>query len=149
VGVFEWARRSVPMLEHPNYGPLRASERSDGGPWLWETLDLLHTSRGDADLGFEAGASGPGPSHEAQLEEIVADLDPLTHAAAPLIDLKLGGRFERRLADDPWDALEWQGALLTGSPGVFRLHYSCRSCPDAMITVLFEESRPFDVQIDD
>jgi hypothetical protein len=137
------------MLEHPDFGPLRASGRADGGRWLWEALDLHHTPRGDADLGFEAGASGPGPGHEAQLEEIIADLDPLTDAAAPMIDSKLGGRFERSLGSDPWDQLEWHGALLTGSPGVFRLHYSCRSYPDAMITVGFADSRPTDVEVCD
>lgn len=148
MGVVEWARRSVPMLEHPEFGPLRASERGDGGPWLWEALDLHHTPRGDADLGFEAGASGPGPSHGAQLEEVIADLDPLTAAAAPMIDASLGGWFKQSLAEDPWAELEWHGALLTGSPGAFRLHYSCRTCPEAMITVIFAASRPVDVQID-
>ena len=76
------------MLEHPEFGPLRASEGGDGAPWLWEALDLHHTPRGDADLGFEAGASGPGPSHRGQLDAVIADLDPLTAAAAPMIDFE-------------------------------------------------------------
>ena len=149
MGVFEWARRSVPMMEHPNFGPLRASVRGDGGPWLWETLQLLDTPRGEADLGFEAGSSGPGASHEAQLDEIVSNLDRLTAAAAPMIDVKLGGCLEHSIGDDPWSELEWQGARLTGRNGDFQLHYSCRSWPDAMVTVSFEGRRPVSVQIDD
>ena len=149
MGVLEWARRSVPMVEHPSFGPLRASVRGDGGPWLWEALDLRDTPRGEADLGFEAGSSGPGPAHVAQLDEIVADLDQLTAAAAPIIDLKLGGWLERSLGDDPWSELEWQGARVTGRPGEFKLHYSCRSWSDALITVTFEDGKPIGVQIDD
>ena len=100
-------------------------------------------------MGFEAGASGPGPSHEAQFDEIIDELDSLTAAAAPLIDVRLGGWIERRLADDPWSELEWQGARLTGRPGEFQLHYSCRSWPDAMVIVNFDGSQPAGVQIDD
>jgi len=137
------------MMEHPSFGPLRASERGDGGPCLWEALDLHDTPRGEVDLGFEAGSSGPGPSHAAQLDEIVADLDRLTAAAAPMIDVKLGGWLERSLGNDPWSELEWQGARVTGRTGEFQLHYSCRSWPDALVTVAFEDCRPVGVQIDD
>jgi hypothetical protein len=137
------------MMEHPSFGTLRASVRGNGGPWLWEALDLHHTPRGESDLGFEAGASGPGSSHAAQLDEIVADLDGLTAAAAPMIDVKLGGCLDRSLGDDPWSELEWHGARLTGRAGDFQLHYSCRSWPDALVTVTFEGRRPVRVQIDD
>jgi hypothetical protein len=137
------------MMEHPSFGALRASVRRDRGRWLWEALDLVQTRRGDADLGFEAGASGPGPSHQAQLEEVIADLGPLTAAAAPMIDVKLGGWLDRSLGDDPWSELEWRGARLTGRAGDFQLHYSCRSWPDALVTVTFERRRPVRVQIDD
>lgn len=137
------------MMEHPDFGPLRASERGDGAPWLWEALDLHDTPRGQADLGFEAGASGPGSSHVAQLDQILAELDPLTAAAAPMIDVKLGGCLERSLGDDPWTELEWHGARLTGRDGDFQLHYACRSWPDALVTVTYEDRKPIAVQIDD
>lgn len=149
MGVFEWARRSVPMMEHPSFGPLRASVHGDGGPWLWESLNLLDTSRGEADLGFEAGSSGPGASHEAQLDEIVADLDVLTASAAQMIDLKLSGCLERSLGDNPWSELEWQGARLTGRSGDFQLHYSCRSWPEALVAVMFQDRQPVGIRIDD
>lgn len=149
MGVLEWTRKYVPMMEHPFFGPLRASIRGEGGTWVWEALELHSTRRGDADLGFEAGTSGPGTSHETQLDEIVCDLDRLTAAAAPIIDVKLGGWLERSLADDPWAELEWQGARLTGRTGDFQLHYSCRSWPDAMVNVIFEAGRPARLEIDD
>jgi len=114
-----------------------------------EALELLQTPRGDADLAFEAGASGPGPSHETQLAQILTELDPLTADAAPIIDAKLGGWLERSLADDPWTELEWRGGRLTGRSGQFQLHYSCASRPDAMISVSFEAAKPVAVQIDD
>ena len=147
--MLEWTRKPVPMIEHPVFGRLRASVRGDGGRWLWESLDLLPTSRGEADLSFQAGPSGPDPSHEVQLHEIVAALDPLTAAAAPMIDVNLGGWLERSIGDDPWTELEWRGACLTGSPDVFDLHYSSRSGPEALIMVRFEAAEPVAVRIDD
>lgn len=137
------------MIDHPAFGPLRASACSHGGPWLWEALDLLNTSRGDADLGFEAGASGPGPAHETQLEEIVDELERLTAAAAPLVGRNIVGRIGGMLSNEPWAQLEWQGARLTGRSGEFHLHYWCKSWPDAMVTVAFEGGRPVGVSIDD
>ena len=51
--------------------------------------------------GSRPGRPAPGPSHGAQLDAVIADLDPLTAAAAPMINSSLGGWFEQSLAERP------------------------------------------------
>src|SRR3954447_25145263 len=99
-----WRRDGpAPVIDHRRFGPMRASFRPESDAFTWECLDLLPTPRGAADIELEAGAWGPVTAHEQQLGEIVANLDELTRAAAPLIASTLG----------EVSALEWQGALLT------------------------------------
>jgi hypothetical protein len=150
VSWFESLRHAAaPVIDHSAFGPLRASVCEGDDRWLWEALDLLPTERGRVDLAFEAGPDGPGAAQQAQLEAIVANLDVLTRAAAPKIFARLAGSLDRPVAGDPWAELEWQGAQLTDRDGDFRLHYSCKSWPDAMISVHFERVKPTLVQIDD
>jgi hypothetical protein len=137
------------VIDHPYFGPVRASLRTSGGESLWEALDLLNTPRGRIDLAFEAGPEGPGWAHEAQLRAVVAEIDTLTRAAAPMVFERLAAWLERPPADNLSADLEWQGACLTGRPGEFHLHYSCPSWPDSMITVRFDQSRPTGVEISD
>lgn len=132
------------MIDHPTFGPVRATPRRAGRPWLWQALDLVETPRGRADIAFEAGAEGPGEAHRAQLHEIVHRLDALTEAAGPLILDRLS---RQGAAVEPWAELEWRGACLTGKQGEFELEYSCRSRPES-IAVRFERSQPVAVQLE-
>ncbi len=138
---------AAPVMDHLRFGPLRASGRFDNGRWHWEALELIETRRGHADLSFDAGPDGPGSAHEAQLAALVAQLDPLTGAAAPEIRSALADVLELSL-ESPWTELEWAGAHLTGEEGTFRLHYACKRWHDAMITVGFEQSELRRVQIE-
>lgn len=143
-GLESLRRAAAPMVDHPAFGLVRATPCPAGGPWLWESLELFETRRGSVDLGFEAGPEGPGDAHRVQLEAIVAQLDALTAAAAPMIFDHLDGLEASAL---PWAELEWRGACLTGRRGEFRLEYSCRSRPDS-VAVRFERSQPVAVEID-
>ena len=131
----------APVLDLRRFGPIRASFCRDSDGFLWESLDLVHTQRGLADLAFEAGAWGPTAAHEQQLDTITANLDVLTESAAQAIAGALGGAFEHCLRD-PWRGLEWQGARLTGRDGTFQLHYWWTSGTESLVTVSFEQSRP-------
>src|SRR5690349_9099778 len=110
-GLESLRRAAAPMVDHPLFGLVRATPCPAGGPWLWESLELFETRRGSVDLGFEAGSEGPGDAHRAQLEAILAQLDALTTAAAPMIVDQLGGSGP---PIQPWAELEWRGACLTG-----------------------------------
>jgi hypothetical protein len=149
VGGFESLRSAVSVIDHPLFGPLRASPRTGNGQPLWEALELLNTPQGQVDLSFAAGPEGPDTTHEAQLKEVLTQSDSLTRAAAPLVFARLSAWLESAPADNLWADLDWQGACLTGRPGEFHLHYSCRSWPDSMVTVRFEGSRPTAVEIVD
>jgi hypothetical protein len=149
VGGFESLRSAASVIDHPLFGPLRATPRTGGGDALWEALELLKTPRGPVDLSFAAGPDGPGVAHEGQLKEVLAQSDSLTRAAAPMVFARLSAWLESPPADNLWADLDWQGACLTGRPGEFHLHYSCRSWPDSMITVRFEGSCPTAVEIVD
>ena len=139
---------AVPVMDHPSFGPLRASGSADGHSWRWEALELIETQCGQADLSFAAGPDGPGRDHEHQFTALVDELDQLTAAAVPGISSVVGECLELS-RHDPWATLEWEGAHLTGKDGAFELHYACKTWPDAMITVRFEQSRPVVVELDD
>ena len=149
MGGFESLRSAASVIDHPYFGPVRATPRNGGGQSLWEALELLKTPRGRIDLAFAAGPEGPGQSHEDQLKLVVAQLDSLTRAAAPIVFERLSAWLDAPPPDSLWADLDWQGACLTGRPGEFQLHFSCRSCPESMITVRFERSRPTAVEVDD
>ena len=135
-----WRREGpAPVINHCRFGPVRASFRPGSDAFAWECLDLTTTPRGLADLELEAGAWGPGTVHEQQLDEVVANLDALTRAAERLIATTLGAI----------SALEWQGALLTGRPGSFQLHYWCTITSEILVSVSFEQSQPRQVEIHD
>lgn len=136
------------VIDHPAFGSLRAASCTVAGVSRWEALELLATTRGYADFSFDAGRDGPGAAHEAQFAIVLADLDRLTMAAAPAIRSSLPECVGLSPAD-PWAQLEWQGAHLTGEEGTFNLHYACRSWPEALIIVGFEQSAPALVQIED
>ena len=78
---------------------------------------------------------------------LVTQLDHLTAGAAADISSTVGECLELS-QHDPWAALEWDGAHLTGEEGAFELHYVCKSWPEAMITVRFEGSVPVHVELD-
>ena len=139
---------AVPVIDHPCFGPLRASSRLDHGRWRWEALELIETRHGQADLSFEAGPDGPDRAHEEQLAALIAQLDGLTAVATPDIRSAVADCLEVSQVD-PWAALEWEGGHLTGEDGAFELHYACKGWPDAMIRVRFEGSKPVLVEIDD
>ena len=142
----------VPPIEHPRFGKVQPSHRPKEGLWLWETRDFLDTSRGAADVTFEADADGPTEAQEHTWDWILANLDALTTAAAPGVGSELSEWLERPFPSDPWDELEWEGAHLPGDAapgGNFDLSYSSKSWPDAMITVHFEAGQPTIIQIDD
>jgi hypothetical protein len=132
------------MIDHPIFGPVRAAPRRPGRPWLWQSLDLVETPLGRADIAFEASAEGPGEAHRVQLREIVSRLDALTEAAGPLIFDRLS---RQGAAVELWAELEWRGACLTGRQGEFQLEYSCRSRPES-IAVRFEQSQPVAVELE-
>jgi hypothetical protein len=136
------------VVDHPSFGPLRASGRFGEGRWRWDALELIGTLHGQADFSFEAGSDGPGSAHEAQLASLIDQLDRLTAAAAPVIKSALADCHDLPVAD-PWAGLEWEGAHLTGKEGRFEIHYACKGSPDAMIKVHFERSEPILVQLDD
>jgi hypothetical protein len=147
---FDWFQRSpAPVIEHPRLGPLQAAHRPSSGPWLWETLDFVETRRGRADLTFDAGKAGPTKAQEQAWESIIDQIDSLTLAAAALVGPELREWLERPFPVDPWDELQWQGAHISQRLGQFEISYGCRSWPDAMITVHFEQRKPTMVQIDD
>ena len=129
----------APVITHYRFGSMRASFRPERDAFAWACLDLVPTARGLADLEVEAGAWGPSIAHEQQLDEVVASLDTLTTVAAQLVTATLG-----EIA-----ALEWQGALLTGRPGSFQLHYWCSAASELLVIVSFEQSRPRRVEIHD
>lgn len=153
MGWFDWLRKSpTPVIEHPAFGRVRAAHRPESGNWLWETLEFVETPRGPADVGFEAPETGPTPEQERHFDWIVANLDALTVAAAPLVAGELTEWLERPFPANPWDELGWEGVHLTSdaSPdGRWDLSYSSNSWPDAMITVYFERGKPTLVQLDD
>lgn len=139
---------SAPVIDHPSFGPVRASGRVGKGRWNWDALELIETRHGHADLSFEAGPDGPGSAHEVQLAALSDRLDLLTVAATPEIKSALANVLELS-PDSPCTELEWEGAHLTGEEGTFRLNYACERWPDAMITVRFERWKPGLVQIED
>lgn len=141
-GIESLRRTVAPMIDHQAFGPMRASP-CERGQWVWESLELLDTDRGKIDLAFEAGPEGPGVRHRAQLSAILALVDSLTRAAAPLIFAELA-----EAADNRWTELVWRGAYVTGREGEFRLEYSCRNWPDSMITAHFEGSTPAQVDVE-
>ena len=153
MGWFDRLRKvPTPVIEHPKFGRVRAAHRPATGFWLWETLDFVTTPRGPADIGFDAPETGPTPDQERHFDWIVANLDQLTMAAAPMIAAELKEWPVRFASDDPWEELEWQGAHLTmnNSPeGDWQIAYGCKSWPDAMITAYFEGGRPSLIQLDD
>ena len=69
----------APVLDLRRFGPIRASFCRDSVGFLWESLDLVHTQRGLADLAFEAGLLG-GPAYS----------------------YGYGGCYVRRLVPTPW-----------------------------------------------
>lgn len=143
------SRRGTPALviDHDAFGLVRASGCDVDGSWLWESLDLLDTYRGRADLTYSAGPDGPGPAHRAQLDVLLHGLDALTEAAAPLVLRELAGLGCQFRADSPRMELEWCGAHLTNRAGEFCLDYSARNWPHSLITVEFEQARPTCVRI--
>ena len=154
MGWFDWLRSTpAPVIDHPLFGQVRASHRPRQGSWLWETLGLVATPRGDGGLTFDAGENGPNVSHERQWNTIIKQLDSLTEAAAPLIASDLSHWDEVPFDPaSPWDELEWDGAHLggdTSSQDEIALCYGCRHWPDALITVYFENGRPVLSQLDD
>lgn len=135
-----WRREGpAPVINHRSFGPMRAAFRPESDAFTWECLDLVPTARGPADLELEAGAWGPATAHEQQLDEVIANLDALTRAAARLITKTLG----------EVSMLEWQGALLTGRQGSFQLHYWCTIDFELLVTVSFEQSQPRLVEVHD
>jgi hypothetical protein len=138
VSEFEWLSGAAsPVVDHPAFGLLRGTP-SRNGAWLWQSLDLVDTPRGNADIAFEAGADGPTYDHSEQLDHIMDNLDALTAAAAPMIsDRPFGGV----------ETLTWCGARLTGRSGDFQLEYSSRSRPD-LIIVRFEHSQPVAIEVE-
>ena len=140
---------AVPMMDDPDFGPLRASQEGRGATWNWESLDLLNTPRGWADLAFLAGPEGPGDAHRRQLHSVLAQLDSLTRAAAPMIFGQLSQCIEGPPSDNLSADLDWQGAQLTGRPGEFSLHFACRNWPEALVVVRFRGWKPVAVEIDD
>lgn len=122
----------APVIDHRRFGTVRASFHPESAAFLWECLDLVPTPRGLADLEFEAGAWGPTTQHEVQLDDIVANLDALSKAAARLLKATFGQT----------PALEWQGTRLTDRAGTFQLHFWCDTGQEQLITVSFEQSQP-------
>ena len=153
MGWFDWLRKApAPVVDHPVFGRLRAAHRPKDGAWSWETLDLIETPRGLVSVNFDAGESGPGIAHEVQWRGILERLDELTRAAAPLVAGELQHWPVRFDPAAPWDELTWEGADLSGDsmPGnSFALAYGCKSWPDAMITVFFDNDRPIESRLDD
>jgi hypothetical protein len=147
---FDWLRSiPAPVIDHPKFGRVRASYRPKSGLWLWEMLDWLDTPHGRVSATFDAGPTGPGPHHEQAWDEICANVDGLTRKAAPLVASALADWLEKPFPADPWAELGWEGAHLTESSGEFELNYFCKSWPDAMIAVFFEQREPTLVQLDD
>ena len=150
MGWFDWLRRGpAPIKEHPRFGRVRASVRSNDRDWLWEALALIETAAGKLDMTFDAGEDGPDKRHEHQLDQILADRDALTRSAAPLIERELSDFLGKPLPDNPWDELELEFVHLSGRDGEFEMGFSCKSWPDASITAYFEQGRPTIIQIDD
>ena len=150
---FDWLRKApTPVIEHPVFGRLRAAHRPLEGPWSWETLDWVDTPRGHVSVTFDAGEGGPTSAHEAQWNGILAKLDELTSAAAPLIASELKDWEVAFDADAPWAEIIWESADLCGDSQAgdeFALGYACQSWPDAMITIYFEGERPMLSRLDD
>jgi hypothetical protein len=150
---FDWLRKvPAPVIVHPVFGRVRAAHRPANGSWSWETLESIRTPRGKAIVNFDAGEGGPSASHEAQWANILAELDRLTAAAAPLIARELEGFEVPFDPAAPWSELTWEGADLCGDTkpsDEFALAYACKSWPDAMITVCFENGQPTLSRLDD
>lgn len=136
----------APVIDHRRFGPMRASFRRGSEAFVWECLDLVPTPRGPADLEFEAGAWGPTPAHELQLDAIAANLDLLTEASARVIAAEFGDGLDGARANS---ALEWQGACLTGRTGKFQLHYWWICGAEQLVTVSFERSQPTSAHLHD
>jgi hypothetical protein len=137
------------VLDHPAFGQVRASMRSEEGQWLWECLDLVETARGAVDLCFDAGPDGPGLAHWVQLATLAAQLDSLTRVAVPMIGAYFTRRLTASIPDDGPAELDWHGARLTGCEGCFEMHYGSKTWPYAMLVVRFERSTPVDVRVED
>ena len=150
---FDWLRKApAPVIDHPVFGRLRAAHRPNHGPWSWETLGLVETPHGRVSINFDARENGPAGAHEAQWRRILERLDEMTRAAVPLIATELEHWPVRFDPANPWDELMWEGADLSGDcrPGdSCALAYGCKSWPDAMITIFFENGRPTGSRLDD
>lgn len=153
LGWFDWLRRTpAPIIDHPVFGRVRAAHRPKDELWMWECLDPKDTPRGPVQILFEADAAGPAAAHERQWRRILAQLESLTSAAAPLIARELTDWPVPFDPTAPWTELAWDGADLNGDarPGDrFALVYECKSWPDAMITVQFEGGVPVSSRLDD
>ena len=135
-----WRREGpAPVIDHPRFGMMRASFRRESEHFVWECLDLFRTARGLVDLEFEGRAFGPETVQEKQLDSVVAKLDQLTCAAAKTISARFPSAIPPSASAD---ALEWQGARLSGCDATFQLHFWCACANDALITVCFEEWTP-------
>lgn len=141
-------RTTAFVIDDAVFGPLRTWGPDGKGPWLWESLELLDTIQGRADLTYSAGPDGPGVAHRAQLNAVLLCLDALTEAAMPLIAEELARYAGDFRIDHRWTDLEWRGGHLTGREGEFRLDYSVRIWPDWLIMVEFEQSRPASARIE-
>lgn len=150
---FDWLRKQpAPVIDHSRFGRVRASHRPSSGTWLWETLDMVDTPRGEVSLTFDADESGPTAAHERQFDHMLDNLDWLTETAVPMLASELKDFLDfggLKFPADPWAELEWIGGHLTGVGSELEVQYGYRSWPDAMITVYFENDRPTTIQIDD
>jgi hypothetical protein len=135
-----WLREApAPVIDHRQFGLMRASFRRDSDGFTWECLDLVPTRRGVADLEFEASAWGPTSAHENQLDAVLSNLDALTDSARQIVMAKFG----------EMSGMEWQGARLTGRTGAFELHFWCDAGDELLVTVVFERSQPTSARLHD
>ena len=153
MGWFDWLRREPPpTIDHPLFGRLRAAHRPKDKPWLWEPMDPVETRHGKVFVHMDAGEAGPSDLHQGQWKQIIAEIENLTRAAAPLIDEELKNWEVPFDPSAPWDEITWEGANLLGDTEPeddFALVYACKSWPDAMITVYFKDGRPTLSRLDD
>jgi hypothetical protein len=137
---------------HPVLGRIWPSFRPKTDAWHWEILDPIRNRRGPVTATWRAGPNGPSEAQVAFWLWLCDNIDEVVFQARERIAEQLPAWTGKPVSADLWTELSWEGAALpidgkqTSDWGV---SFGTRSCPDVLLTVIYEKGRPVLVQTDD
>ena len=141
-----------PPIDHPLLGRIWPSHRPKTDAWHWEMLDPVAHPRGQVTATWRAGPEGPSEAQVAFWLWLCDHIDEVVEQARDLLAVDIVDWTGKPVPADLWEELSWEGADLPidGSrTSDWEVSFGTRTCPDVLLSVIFEKGRPRYVRADD